>query len=391
MSKVATGLDVFREDYWKTLRGCRLGLLSNQASLDSQLNSAKEVISRRLPGQLKALFGPQHGQGGEDQENMIETDHSYDSESNLPVFSLYSKNREPLQEMLDLIEVLIIDLQDVGTRVYTFASTMLNCLKAVARSGKKVLILDRPNPLGGELVEGNLLKPELFSFVGPYSLPMRHGLTMAEMARVFKDVLNVEPDLDVVPMVGWRRGMLWEGTGLRWIMPSPNMPLPETAHVYPGQVLLEGTNLSEGRGTCRPFEIFGAPFLEPRLIKQRLRSGTTSGCYLQEFSFRPTFHKWEGKICLGFMIHILDHHTYQSYFTTIALLRAIIEIHGEQFDWREPPYEYEYEKMPFDIISGDSSLRADIDSGENLLTIRDKWQAEMDNYLEWRRPYLLYS
>ena len=391
MSKVATGLDVFGENHWKKLKGCRLALLSNQASLDSRLNSAKSVISKRLPGQLKALFGPQHGHGGEDQENMIETDHSYESEASLPVFSLYSRTREPLPEMLDLFDVLIIDLQDVGTRVYTYASTMLNCLKALAGSGKKVLILDRPNPLGGEVVEGNLLKPELYSFVGPFSLPMRHGLTMAEMARMFKDVFDIDSDLDVVPMKGWRRRMIWQDTGLKWIMPSPNMPLSETAQVYPGQVLLEGTNLSEGRGTCRPFEIFGAPFLNTRWIKQKLSSRFTEGYALQEFSFRPTFHKWAGEICIGFMIHIVEHLAYSPYLATIALLKAIIETHGEQFEWKEPPYEYEYEKMPIDILLGDSTLRRIIETGGNLFTLRDQWNAELKNYLEWRKPYLLYG
>ena len=390
MSRVATGLDVLKEKYWPKLKGYNLGLLSNQASLDNQFDSAKKIINQLLPGQLKALFGPQHGYEGEDQDNMVETDHGHDRELNISVFSLYSQNREPSPEMLDLIDILIIDLQDVGTRVYTFASTMLNCMRAAARSDKKILILDRPNPLGGEIVEGNLLKPELYSFVGPFSLPMRHGLTMAEMARIFNHLLKIESDLDIVPMKGWNRSMTWHETGLKWIMPSPNMPLHETAQVYPGQVIWEGTNLSEGRGTCRPFEIFGAPFLDIKLIKQRLVPETTAGCYLQEISFRPTFHKWEGEICRGFMIHILDPHTYCPYFTTIALLRAIIETGGEQLGWKEPPYEYEYEKMPINMILGDSSLRNDIEKGLDIFRIRENWLPELKDFLDWRRPYLLY-
>lgn len=391
MGSVATGLDLFREEYWRELRGYRLGLLSNQASLDSRLTSGKEILSRLLPGQLKALFCPQHGYGGTDQENMIETDHSHDRELDIPLFSLYSQTREPIPEMLDLIDILIIDLQDVGTRVYTFASTMLNCLKAAAKSGKKVLILDRPNPLGGEMVEGNLLKSELYSFVGPFSLPMRHGLTMGEMAQIFTNVFDIDSDLDIVPMKGWNRTMIWKDTGLNWIMPSPNMPLPETAQVYPGQVIWEGTNLSEGRGTCRPFEIFGAPFLDTNLIKRSLPPEAIAGCYLQEVLFRPTFHKWVGEICRGFMIHILDHRVYHPYFTTIFLLRAIIEIHGEQFAWRNPPYEYEYEKMPIDVILGDSSLKSKIEKGADLFEIKERWVEELKDFLEWRRLYLLYS
>ena len=252
MERVQTGLDRIRVGLWKQLKWYKLGLLSNQASLDSMFTGAKEVISHLLPGQLKALFGPQHGYGGEDQDNMVETDHAYDNASKIPVFSLYAEKREPLPHMLEMVDILIIDLQDVGTRVYTFASTMLNCLMAAAKSGKKVIVLDRPNPLGGEVIEGNLLRPELYSFVWPYSLPMRHGLTMGEMARIFNEIFGLGCDLEIIAMHGWRREMLWDETGLNWIMPSPNMPLPETAHVYPGQVIWEGTNLSEGRGTCRP-------------------------------------------------------------------------------------------------------------------------------------------
>jgi len=390
MNRVSTGLDLFREGYWKKLKGYRLGLLSNQASLDSRLIPAKEIISQLLPGQLKVLFGPQHGHGGEDQDNMVETDHTKDQGLNIPVFSLYSNHREPLKEMLDLIDVLIIDLQDVGTRVYTFASTMLNCLKAAAQSDKRILILDRPNPLGGEIVEGNLLMPELYSFVGPYSLPMRHGLTMAEMARIFNHAFEIKAELDFVPVEGWNRGMVWHDTGLKWLMPSPNMPLPETAYVYPGQVIWEGTNLSEGRGTCRPFEIFGAPYLDTKRIRQRLSPEEIEGCILQEISFRPTFHKWEGELCRGFMIHISDPLKYCPYFTSIALLKTIIELHGEQFLWKEPPYEYEYEKMPIDIILGSSDLRKDIETGKDLFRVKEGWLSGLKDFTERRRPHLIY-
>lgn len=391
MNRVATGLDVFREGFWRQLKGFKLGLLSNQASVDGHLRPTKEIISHLLPGRVKALFGPQHGHGGEDQDNMVETENARDPELNIPIFSLYSQTREPLTEMLDLIDILIVDLQDVGTRVYTFASTMLNCLRAAAKCGKKVLILDRPNPLGGEIVEGNLLKPELYSFVGPYSLPMRHGLTMAEMARIFDHAFELEVDLDVVSMNGWNRSMSWHDTGLKWIMPSPNMPLPETAQVYPGQVIWEATNLSEGRGTCRPFEIFGSPFLDTKAVKQALLPDATAGCYLQEVSFRPTFHKWEHEICRGFMIHILDPNTYRPYFSTIALLKAIMETHDRQFEWKTSPYEYEFEKMPIDMILGDSTLRREIEKGADLFPMREKWLKDLESFLEWRRPYLLYS
>ncbi len=391
MNKVLTGLDLLGEAQWRKLKGYRLGLLSNQASLDSRLQSAKQVISRILPGQLKALFGPQHGHDGEDQDNMVETSHSFDRDLNIPVFSLYAEKREPLPHMLDLIDLFIIDMQDVGTRVYTFASTMLNCMKAAAKNGKKVLVLDRPNPIGGEAMEGNLLTPELYSFVGPYSFPMRHGLTMGEMALIFNLVYHLECDLEVIPMSGWHRRMLWNQTGLKWTMPSPNMPIPETATVYPGQVVWEGTNLSEGRGTCRPFEIFGAPYLDTQSVKRALDPDALKGCYLQEYSFRPTFHKWSGELCQGFMLHVLDPLVFQPYFTSIALLKAVLETHPDHFNWARPPYEYVYKEKPIDLIVGASSLRNELESGIPLSVIREKWVSEVDYFTLWRERFLLYE
>jgi uncharacterized protein YbbC (DUF1343 family) len=392
MNHVLTGLDRVCEGHWKKkLQGDRLGLLANQASLDSSLHAARTVIGRLFPGHLKALFGPQHGYGGEDQDNMVETNHSFDTDLKIPVFSLYAETREPRPHMFEMIDTLIIDLQDAGTRVYTFAATMLNCLKAAAKDGKKVIVLDRPNPLGGAVVEGNLLQPELYSFVGPYRLPMRHGLTMGEMARIFNEVFDLRCHLEVIPLHGWSRDMLWNDTGLRWIMPSPNMPLPETAMVYPGQVIWEGTNISEGRGTCRPFEIFGAPYLDIASINRALAPEAKAGCYLQPYSFRPTFNKWAGEVCRGFIIHVLDPRAYTPYFTSIALLKAIIETHLGSFEWKKPPYEYEYKKKPIDVIVGDSSLRCDLEKGTALSLIREKWVAGLDTFTQWRRQYLLYS
>lgn len=390
MKRVSVGLDVFQDEYWHRFKGQRLGLLSNQASLDRHLRPAKYVISELMPGQLKGLFGPQHGHGGAEQDNMIETDHSYDAELKLPVFSLYSGTREPLEEMLDLMDTLIIDLQDVGTRVYTFSSTMLNCLKAASRTGKNIVILDRPNPLGGEIVEGNLLKQDLHSFVGPFAFPMRHGLTMAEMARIFHSAFGLNCALEIVPMQGWERKMLWQDTGVRWAMPSPNMPIPESAMVYPGQVIWEGTNISEGRGTCRPFEMLGAPFLDTKAVRAFLHPPALRGCVLQEITFRPTFQKWSDKTCTGYMIHVLDPLSFRPYFLSLSLLRAILSAHGDRFEWRSPPYEYEFERLPIDLILGDRSLREDLERGEDMDRIRKKWEPELLKFLEWRESFLLY-
>jgi uncharacterized protein YbbC (DUF1343 family) len=393
MSRVLTGLDVFGDGGFKRFKGFRVGLLSNQASLDARLAPAKEVIARLLPGKLTALFGAQHGHGGEDQDNMVETAHTCDRVLDIPVFSLYAEHRVPLPEMLDKIDMFILDLQDVGTRVYTFSSTMLNCMRAAAAHGKKVLVLDRPNPLGGETAEGNLLDPGLYSFVGPYRLPMRHGLTMGELAGVFNRVFDLNCDLEIMKVKGWKRRMFWEETGLRWSMPSPNMPLPQTASVYPGQVIWEGTNVSEGRGTCRPFEIFGAPFLDPRSITKALPPRAIAGCHLQEYSFRPTFHKWEGEICRGFMIHVLDQRVFRPYFTSVSLLRSIVEIHRQDFKWKEPPYEYEYEKLPIDLILGSTDLRKALESHSHqpLDELEESWSADLLYYLNWREPFLLYA
>ena len=391
MEHVQTGLDRIRKGLWKKLKGYKLGLLANQASLDSRFNGAKKVISRLLPGQLTALFGPQHGYGGEDQDNMVETDHTHDNALGIPVFSLYAEKRKPLPHMLEGVDILIIDLQDVGTRVYTFASTMLNCLKAAGKAGKKIMVLDRPNPLGGEILEGNLLHPELYSFVGPYRFPMRHGLTMGEMALVFNKKFRLDCDLEIIAMHGWRREMLWDKTGLKWMMPSPNMPFLETAYVYPGQVIWEGTNLSEGRGTCRPFEIFGAPYLDPKSIKEVIEPEATRGCFLQEYSFRPTFQKWKGELCKGFMLHVIGPHTYHPYLTSVALLNAIMEIHKKDFRWKNPPYEYERERKPIDLILGDTALRKDLESGTPISRITQNWVADIESFSQWRRPYLLYA
>jgi len=391
MNPVLTGLDRLRAGAWKPRKGERLGLLANQASLDSRLTSARDVVSSLFPAQLKALFGPQHGYGGEDQDNMVETPHSQEETLRIPVFSLYAESREPTFAMLDLLDTLIVDLQDVGARIYTFSSTLLHCLKAAARFGKRVVVLDRPNPLGGNRVEGNLLEPDLYSFVGPYRLPMRHGLTMGEMALLFKEVFALDCDLRVVTMDGWRRHMGWGDTGLRWIMPSPNMPCPDTAGVYPGQVIWEGTHLSEGRGTCRPFEIFGAPYLDIRAIQQRLDTDALSGCSLQPYLFRPTFHKWAGRLCHGFMIHIVDPLIYQPYHTSLSLLKAVMDVHPQVFEWKPPPYEYEFEKKPIDLILGNTFLRRGLESGEPVFALKERWLPDLDAYMEWRRPYLIYN
>ncbi len=391
MAHVATGLDQFEGEFRKGFRGQSLGLLANQASVDRNLRNAKDAISALLPGQLKVLFGPQHGFRGEDQDNMVESEDYFDPELHIQVFNLYGNKIERLSDVLDTIDLLIIDLQDVGTRVYTFITTMLYCLRAAAKAGKRVLILDRPNPLGGTIVEGNLLRPEFYSLVGPFTLPMRHGMTMGELAYFFKDGFKIDCDITVLPLTGWRRHMLWKDTGLRWIMPSPNMPLLETALVYPGQVIWEGTNISEGRGTCRPFEVFGAPFVNPSVIKRGLTARDIEGCYLQEYFFRPTFNKWKGGLCGGFMIHVLNPLVYRAYRTSLSLLKAIMEAYRDEFTWRQPPYEYDFRRLPIDLIFGDSSVRIALEAGTDIDEVLGRSSKELGRFLESRKPYLIYG
>ncbi len=390
MEKVLTGLDVFRRGAWQKFTGKRVGILANQASVDASLSTTAEVVEKCLPGSVAALFGPQHGYRGEDQDNMVETSDAEDHLTGVPVFSLYSRTREPLPHMLENIDLLIVDLQDVGTRVYTFASTLKNCLQACAVHGVDVVVLDRPNPIGGDRIEGNVLDSGFFSFVGPACIPMRPGLTLGELAFLVNDEFEIGCGLEVVPMRGWRRGMLWKDTGLRWLMPSTNMPCPETASVYPGQVIWEGTNISEGRGTCRPFEIFGAPFLNTSLVRKNISATDLSGCYLQDYMFRPTFHKWSGDLCRGFMLHVTDPERYEPYYTSICLLQAVFEVHPDDFKWRDPPYEYEYEKTPIDLILGNRELRLDLESGMKPAELRSRWFSDLAEFDERRARYSLY-
>lgn len=391
MGRVFTGLENFIDSPPAFIRDKRLGLLCNPASIDSNFNHARELINSELPGKLTALYSPQHGFFSEKQDNMIESENMIDPLLNVPVFSLYGKTRIPSKEMLDPIDILIIDLQDVGTRVYTFIYTMSYCLEAAKKFGKKVVILDRPNPIGGEIVEGNCLLPEFVSFVGRYPIPMRHGLTIGELALLFNNHFAIDCDLEVIPMKGWKRAMFFGNTGLPWIPPSPNLPTPVSAAVYPGQVILEGTNISEGRGTTQPFEVFGAPFINTRKIISALDDNLLPGIILRPVAFEPTSNKWQGERCEGFQIHITDPVRYKPYFSTLKLLHAIYFYHGNEFRWKNPPYEYEFDKYPVDLITGDSSIRTAIESSDKIDEIEKRWQAELEEYLQISRKYHLYA
>ena len=368
------------------------------ASVTADLVSARDVVRRVCGDGLRALFGPQHGFAGEKQDNMIESGHGVDPELGIPVHSLYSETRSPTPEMLEDIDVLLVDLQDVGTRVYTFEWTTALALEACAAAGKEVVVLDRPNPLGGEALEGNLIREGYTSFVGLYPVPMRHGLTLGELAALVNlrmaggDGGAVERGdgvavrcpgrcaLRVVPMEGWRRRMLFPDTGLPWVLPSPNMPTFETAVVYPGQVLLEGTNVSEGRGTTRPFEIFGAPWIDLARVRARFARRRLPGVVLRDHAFEPTFHKWAGRVCRGFQLHVTDRAAFRPYATTLALLQDIIAEHRDQFAWKQPPYEYVTDRLPIDVLIGDPAVREGVESGVDLRRLERSWRREIDAF-----------
>jgi len=387
---VITGLEKIKRDSSAVDGAGRLGLLYNQASVDSNYQSAADIIAAAYPGRLTALFGPQHGATGTEQDNMLETSHGMHPRLKLPLYSLYWSTRTPDPAMLEQFDTILVDIQDVGTRVYTFATTVLYLMRACSSAGKSLVILDRPNPINGAAVEGNLLDPEFASFVGPYPIPMRHGFTLGELANFYNEVYGIGCSLKIVPISGWtRRQYLWD-TGLPWVMPSPNMPLVETALVYPGQVILEGTNLSEGRGTTRPFEIFGAPYLDPRAVAAAIEPDALHGAILREVEFKPTFNKWAGSVCRGFQIHVKDKDTYRPYRASLGIISTVLRLYPENFMWSDPPYEYEYHRLPADLIIGDPKVRRGLEEGRPVLELEKEWQRPLTEFRKLRENFMLY-
>lgn len=311
--------------------------------------------------------------------------------SGLPVYSLYGATREPDDAMLENVDVLLVDLPDIGTRVYTFVWTVVNCLKAAARVGKEVTIFDRPNPIGGHLVEGNLLQKEWSSFVGLHEIPMRHGLTMAELALLCNREMGINAEMNVIPVKGWQRSMFVNESVFPWVFPSPNMPSFSTALVYPGQVIWEGTNVSEGRGTTLPFLLCGAPYLRYRDVLQILDKTPLPGCILRPLAFEPTSGKWEGEVCNGFQVHVTDPVTFRPYRTSIALLRTLIHLYPDDFAYKQPPYEYEFEKLPMDLILGDRKVRLALEDGVDIIDLEQSWTEELNKFEEQRHSVFLYD
>lgn len=389
-STTQTGLENLCRNPLKLEKSCRLGLLANPASVDRNFQHASRLINKLYPGQLKALFSPQHGFYAEKQDNMVESDHAIDPAFKIPIFSLYSNTRKPTKEMMDQIDLLIIDIQDVGTRVYTFIYTISYCLEAAALFKKQVVILDRPNPLGGVEVEGNILEEKFSSFVGRYPIPMRHGLTVGEIALLFNRNQKIGANLKVIPMENWTRKMQFSDTGLPWIAPSPNLPTQASASVYPGQVIFEGTNVSEGRGTTQPFELFGAPFMESSRILSSI-GADIPGAILRPVNFQPCSGKWQNQVCHGFQIHVTSPQEYRPYKTSLMVLQKIIQLWPDKFQWKEPPYEYEYNKRPIDLILGSSSLADQIEQMGNLDAIETSWEEAVARFKTISMDFWLYG
>jgi len=379
--RVQSGLDVLVHHRLALLRGRRFGLLAHQASVDSRLDHAVDLLRQVRGARLAALFAPEHGLWGAAQD-LVPIAAEQDPLTGLRAVSLYGERREPTVAMLRGLDLLVIDLQDVGSRYYTFQWTMALAMRACTRAGVRVLVLDRPNPLGGAIVEGNVPDPAFASFVGLYPLAARPGLTIGEIARYLQREHGLGGAVDVVGMRGWRRAMHWEDTDLPWVAPSPNMPTPDTARVYPGGCLIEGTNMSEGRGTTRPFEWVGAPWLDAHDYAEALMAERLPGVVFRPARFRPTFQKWAGRVCGGVHVHVADRARFKPFLTGLAIIAVARRLAPRAFRWRRPPYEFEHRRLPIDILLGTDRIRRAIDRGQPLGAIERTWG---DDLAKWRR------
>jgi uncharacterized protein YbbC (DUF1343 family) len=389
MAAVLSGLDVLVQRLPSLLGGRTVGLLSHPASVTRQLIHARRAIGSIRGVKLGRLFAPEHGLTGAAQD-LVSVGAERDALTGLPVVSLYGRRLAPDPRALDGLDALVVDLQDVGSRYYTFVWTTALAMRAAARVGLPVVVLDRPNPLGGEKLEGNMPDPRFASFVGLYPLPTRHGMTIGELAAYLNDTHGLGCDLTVVPMLGWKRAMRWEDTGLPWVAPSPNMPTPDTARVYPGGCLVEGTNLSEGRGTTRPFEWIGAPFLDGARLEQALTHRRLPGARYRAIGFEPAFHKWKGERCAGVQVHVTDPDRFKPVATYLAIIAEARRQSPRHFRWRQPPYEFERRKLPIDLLGGGPSMRRAIERGAPLKRLEASWRPDLARFGRARRPFLLY-
>ena len=390
--KVLSGLDAVAAKMPAELRGKKIGILCHSSSITSDYHFITEVFGPDSGTHLSALFGPQHGLSGQTQDNMIEWEGTIDPVLGIPVYSLYGEHRKPTQQMLRGLDILVADLQDVGARLYTYIWTVKLCMEACAEAGIPLYILDRPNPIGRVQVDGPVLSEEYFTFVGGASIPLCHRMTIGEMAVWIREKYIPGCELHIIRAEGWKRHMLYWDTGLPWVLPSPNMPTPHTALVYPGAVLAEALNLSEGRGTVMPFELTGAPFINGERLLRELRARKLPGCSFRIHDFIPTFHKFAGQYCRGLQTHVTDPSTFRPVATALHLFDAIIKTSPEgSLTFNPPPYEYENHLMPFDILSGDSRMREVLEKGLPLDEEISRWDNSLAGFIDEFRQMALYS
>jgi uncharacterized protein YbbC (DUF1343 family) len=386
------------ETYGRLLRDRRVGLVGHEASVDERCRHGLDLFREaqgRLGFRLTAVFSPQHGFWGQDQDNMIETPHA--EWKGIPLYSLYSDTRKPTAAMLADVDTVVVDLQDIGTRIYTFAYTMSHVMEAAAELGKEVVVLDRPNPIDGRTVQGTMLDAAYRSFVGLYPMPTRHGMTMGELARWMNErhELNLgrRVPLHVVPMTGWAREAYWHDLDLVFVSPSPNIPTPDSCLTFPGFVYFEGTNVSEGRGTTRPLEQCAAPYIKPEPLLaylDREYPSWSKGAYVRPTGFQPTFQKHAGRVCFGAFVHPVDRRAFNPVRTGLALLRGIVALHPADFAWKQPPYEYEHDRLPIDVISGGPWVREWAEGAHPWSDLDAREKADTARFEADRRPYLLY-
>ena len=387
---VKLGLEMILDEHLHLLENIRVGLICNQASVNHLFQHSADLFYNNPKINLVALFGPQHGIRGDVQDNMVETSHTVDKLTGLPIYSLYSETRQPTEAMLSGVDALVFDLQDIGCRVYTFIYTMANAMQACAALGKKMFVLDRPNPIGGLAVEGNTLERGHESFVGQYPIPMRHGLTAGELANLFNREFGINCELEIVTMNGWSREDYYDETDAPWVMPSPNIPTVDTTAVFPATVFFEGTEVSEGRGTTRPFEIVGAPYIDADDYGAALAALKLPGVIFRPVNFLPTFQKHANRSCGGVFLHVTEREIFEPVFTGLMMVKTVFDMYTEDFKWKIGEYEYAFNRNPFDVIAGTSKMREMFEKRNEPIDVKLFWQTDVIEFNQMREKYLLY-
>jgi len=387
---IKLGLERLLTDQKSLLKGLKVGLICNQASVAHRFRHAADLFHEDPEIDLTTLFGPQHGIRGDVQDNMVETGHATDQVTGLPIYSLYSETRIPTGEMLAGVDALVCDLQDIGCRIYTFVYTMANCMIACKKYSKKMFVCDRPNPITGKYVEGNVLEPGHESFVGQYAVAARHGMTAGELALMFNDDFGIGCELEIVKMQGWNREDWYDDTDGPWVLPSPNIPVVDTTVVFPATVVFEGTQVSEGRGTTKPFELVGAPFISSKEYADAMNALGLPGVIFRAAEFLPTFQKHAGAGCRGVGLHITDRETFKPVRTGVVMVKVIHDLYGGELKWKEPPYEYVYDRNPFDVICGTDKIRNVIENNGSLAELDAVLNNGLDEFLQMRKKHLVY-